>query len=97
MAVQTTQGRRSADPVLSGSLAERAFLEALVARGLCSRAKCDALLAWPGVRSERLAHELWPSHVGRWVNHVKVVCGDAEPRAKAYLCVHHARRGARPS
>jgi hypothetical protein len=79
-----------------GEVRETAFLDRLVALGLCDAARRRALADWPGCTRERLDHELWPSLVLRRVNHLKVLFdGGAASAAKAYLVVlhaHHARR-----
>jgi hypothetical protein len=69
-----------------------AFLERLVAGDLCSPAKRDALLAWPGYDTFWTAPLHWPAELGprgaciRLVSHLKVVCRpDRDPEAKAYL------------
>lgn len=69
-----------------------AFLERLVARELCSPAKRDALLSWPGYDTFWTAPQRWPAELGprgacvRLLSHLKVVCGPGrEPEAKAYL------------
>jgi hypothetical protein len=70
-----------------------AFFERLVRRGLCSPAKRDAALAWPGYDTFWTAPERWPIHeLGprgfcvRALSHLKAVCRpDREPEAKAYL------------
>jgi len=65
----------------------------LVERGLCSPAKRDAVLAWPGYDTFWTAPERWPlAEAGirglcaRSLSHVKVVCHPGrEPAAKVYL------------
>ncbi len=72
---------------IRGRLHETGFLDRLVELGLCTAAKRDGLLAWPGYSFEDFAHELWPSLVKRRVNHVKLVYEEGRtPQAKAYLC-----------
>lgn len=72
---------------IRGRLHETEFLDRLVELGLCTAAKRDGLLAWPGYSFEDFAHELWPSLVKRRVNHVKLVYEPGRPpEAKAYLC-----------
>ncbi len=69
------------------------FFEHLVQRGLCSPAKRDAALAWPGYDTFWTAPERWPvAEIGprgvclRTLSHVKIVCRpDRGPEAKAYL------------
>jgi hypothetical protein len=71
----------------------RSFFEGLVQRGLCSPAKRDAALAWPGYDTFWTAPERWPvADLGprgvclRTLSHVKIVCRpDRGPEAKAYL------------
>ena len=66
-----------------GRIAERAFLEHLAARGLCSDDKLASLLELPG-RSLRPAGDLLVGHA-RSIHHVKVVFGPGGPvEAKAY-------------
>jgi hypothetical protein len=70
-----------------------ALLESLVDRTLCSPAKRDALLAWPGYDTFWTAPLHWPvTELGprgaciRFLSHLKVVCGpNRDPEAKAYL------------
>jgi hypothetical protein len=70
-----------------------ALFARLEERGLCSPAKQEAALAWPGYDTFWTAAEHWPVHeLGphgicvRTLSHVKVVCHpDGEPEAKAYL------------
>jgi hypothetical protein len=83
-------------PQVRGAVAERGFLDDLVACGACAADKRDALLAWPGCEVTILPHEIWPSLVMRRVSHVKIVCeGPDEPiEAKAYVCFAHAWRPA---
>jgi hypothetical protein len=84
-------------PQVRGVLPQGAFLDALVAEGLCTPEKRVALSAWPGCSLERFAHELWQSLAIRRVNHVKVVFdGDRAALAKGYLSLHH-RFHRRPS
>ncbi len=65
-------------------------LARLVASGGCTPAKRMGLCGWPGGRVDTLPHELWPSLVVRWVNHVKVTpASDGGWQAKAYLCHKH--------
>ncbi len=72
---------------IRGRLRETEFLDRLVELGLCTAAKRDGLLAWPGYSFENFAHELWPSLVKRRVNHVKLVYEEGRPPgAKGYLC-----------
>jgi hypothetical protein len=84
-------------PQVRGVLPQAAFLDALVAEGLCTPEKRAALARWPGCSLERFAHELWQSLVIRRVNHVKVVFdGERAAQAKGYLSLHH-RFHRRPS
>jgi hypothetical protein len=81
---------------IRGRVAERAFLDALAARGLCEPERRDALLAWPGYDLLTLRHELWPSLLARRVNCIKMVHEpDREPRMKAYLLAFHQPHFAR--
>jgi hypothetical protein len=67
------------------------YLDGLVASGLCTPPKRRGLDSWGGTQVVTLPHELWPSMVARWVNHVKVTCGQSgTARAKAYLCHGHS-------
>ena len=81
---------------LRGRVREAPLLDRLVALGLCTPEKRDALLRYPGYEVGVMAHELWPSVIMRRVNHLKVVwapgCG---VEAKAYLCVEHQPRARR--
>jgi hypothetical protein len=68
------------------------LLERLVERDLCSPAKRDSLLAWPGYDTFWTAPQRWPAELGprgaciRLLSHLKVVCGlGRDPEAKAYL------------
>jgi hypothetical protein len=64
------------------------FIEGLVARSLCTRAKGDALVGWPGGFNERKSQSVWPAdllarskQLGpgtastylRWPYHIKLV------------------------
>ncbi len=70
-----------------------ALLGRLVARGLCTAEKRDALLAWPGYDTVWTAPGRWPAATAgmrgfcaRSLSHVKVVCRpETAPEAKAYL------------
>lgn len=70
-----------------------AFLDRLVERDLCSPAKREALLAWPGYDTFWTAPLRWPvAALGprgaciRLLSHLKVACRpDRDPEAKAYL------------
>jgi hypothetical protein len=77
---------------LRGVLAESRLLARLESLGLVTEAKARALALWGGYTTGVLAHELWESVVARWVNHVKVICGDGARVAKAYLSAHHRPR-----
>ena len=84
------QQRGAIDP------AARHLLDQLTHAQLCTRAKGEALLSWPGRSVTILPHELEWSVVDRRVNHLKLVV-DATGRleAKGYLFVsysHQARR-----
>jgi hypothetical protein len=73
-----------------GHVAELGVMDALVAAGLCDRAKRDALLAWPRRVIATMPHELWPSAVTRRINHVKLVWRpDEDVEAKVYLAASH--------
>jgi hypothetical protein len=77
-----------------GALTEVAFLDYLVASGLCTPAHRAALAAWPGASVEEFPHQPGESVAVRRVNHVKVVCGaDGRPlAAKGYAYLHHVPR-----
>ena len=76
---------------------ERALLNALTARGLCTREKRDALLQWPGRSVAMLPHEIWWSLIQRRVNHVKFVYGPASGvETKGYLFARHGPYRAQP-
>jgi hypothetical protein len=70
-----------------------AWLDRLVQRELCSAAKRDAVLAWPGYDTFWSAPQGWPAaEIGprgvclRALSHLKVVCRpEHPPEAKAYL------------
>lgn len=79
-------------PQLDGRIAEALLISRLVDMGLCDAGRGDALRGWPGWTRMVLPHQLWPSLLVRRVNHVKVVMGDGEPHAKAYLCAWHTHR-----
>jgi hypothetical protein len=82
-------------PQVRGAIRETAFLERLVACGVCDAGKRDALLQWPGCARETLPHALWPSIVMRRLSHVKIVYDPPRAgEAKAYLCGSHERRPA---
>ena len=76
--------------------AERNLLGALVASGLCTRAKGEALLSWPGRSVSMMRHELGWSTVERRINHLKFVhapgCGT---ETKGYLFARYYRSGNR--
>lgn len=73
-------------PQLRGSLVEAAFLDLLVEQGLCTAAKRDGLLAWPGHSVRTMRHELWRSVVARRVNCIKLLHAPrGAPEAKGYL------------
>lgn len=85
---------------IRGRLLEAGLLDRLVELGLCTAARRDGLLAWPGYSFEDFAHELWPSLVKRRVNHVKLVYEEGRPpEAKGYLCAFsefYPRRSLQP-
>lgn len=76
------------------------LLTRLVERGLCSPAKREAVLAWPGQDSFWSAPKRWPAAaIGapvfcvRGLSHVKVISHtDREPEAKIYLTFGPADR-----
>jgi hypothetical protein len=77
-------------PQMIDGLAERDFLDALCDLGLCSPAKRDALLRWPGHSVEKFPHQIWPSLALRRISHVKLVFEPgAPPEAKTYLSFFH--------
>ncbi|HKP74300.1 MAG TPA: hypothetical protein VJT67_02100 [Longimicrobiaceae bacterium] len=81
--IEFTLGRRAQH---RGTIAEAAFLDRLVERGLATAPKRRALDAWPGHEVRVLPHELWRSLLSRRVNCVKLVHVPGEaPRVKAYL------------
>lgn len=83
----------------------RTLLERLVQRGLCTSAKCEAVLAWPGLSKESSEGETWPeglrrtaSFLGpralsvfvRALHHIKVSYLSGRPlEAKVYLAARH--------
>lgn len=82
------------------------FLDHLVEWGLCTQAKKNAFLAWPGYTQRNQAPELWPSNLNpvdlflgsralsifvRRLSHVKIVYQPGTPlEAKGYLGFSHA-------
>lgn len=85
------------------------FLDRLVALGLCTRAKRDALLNWPGMSNPPDTLTLWPDHLivrsllqtperfgvlGRRLSHIKFVYqAGASLEAKAYFGFGHLWKG----
>lgn len=73
------------------------LLDRLVAHGLASRAKVDALLTWPGQDSLWTAPDRWSEaavslggHGVRCLSHLKLVLHpDRPPEAKTYLLFQH--------
>ena len=81
------------------------FLDHVVACGLSTPAKAEALESWRGVAHERSNPQIWPrdlfalssllggrahSAFARWLHHVKIVYQPGLPlQAKAYLAVQH--------
>lgn len=81
------------------------FLSHLVAIGLCTQAKKNALLAWPGFSQKADIPELWPKNLTwiegllgskalsifwRAINHIKIVYQPDSPlEAKGYLGLYH--------
>lgn len=73
------------------------LLDRLVAAGLCSAAKRDAVLAWPGTDTLWTAAARWPQeavsaggYCVRCLSHVKLVSAPGHPpEAKAYLIFEH--------
>lgn len=81
------------------------FLNYLVAEGLCTLAKRDALLAWEGFSQRSSAPELWPRNISwgdrllgsraisifwRGLNHLKLIYQPGSSlEAKAYLAFGH--------
>lgn len=80
------------------------WLEHLVAQGLCTPDKRDALRAWPGLSSQRAQPESWPENLvrasqrmpgtqsgfARRLNHLKLVHQPGRPpEVKAYLAFRH--------
>lgn len=70
----------------------RGMLDRMVSRGLCTAAKREAVLAWPGWDSVKTASGAWPAaarsagFMARCLSHFKLVSTpEAEPEAKAYL------------
>jgi len=80
-------------------------LDYLVAKGLCTPAKQNALLAWPGFSQKASQPEIWPNNLNwgdhllgsravslfsRTLNHLKIVYQpDTLLEAKAYLAFFH--------
>lgn len=81
------------------------FLEYLVLNKLCTEAKRQALLTWPGLSQKATAPERWPENIDcidrmlgpraisafwRILNHIKIVYHPGSPlEAKAYLGFGH--------
>ncbi|ARV57835.1 hypothetical protein BZZ01_03575 [Nostocales cyanobacterium HT-58-2] len=81
------------------------FLDYLVEKGLCTPAKQNALLAWPGLSQKASQPDIWPHNLnsgdmllgsrafsifGRTLNHLKIVYKpDSLLEAKAYLAFFH--------
>ena len=82
------------------------FLDYLVARGLCTPAKKNAFLAWPGFLQKSSVPDLWPSNISfgdrflgsrafsifwRAVSHIKLIYQPGIPlAAKGYLAFGHS-------
>jgi hypothetical protein len=63
-----------------------ALLDALVAERLCTPAKRDALLSWPGMTFDWFSGMPRPHVVQRYISHLKYACtSDARPVVKAYF------------
>lgn len=76
---------------LRGQVAERALLDRLCDSGLCTAAKRDALLRWPGHERVHVPQQDAPRLMLRRVSHVKLVAEAGRPPvAKAYLSLFHA-------
>jgi hypothetical protein len=81
------------DTQTRGVLAELGLVDVLVARGMCTRERRDALVAFPRSRYATMPHELWESVLHHRVNHIKVTFARDEPlEAKAYLALGHEPR-----
>jgi hypothetical protein len=81
------------------------FLDRLIEMGLCTPAKKNALLAWPGISQKADNPELWPQNLSRadrllsfrassvfWrtISHVKIVYQPDSPlEAKGYITFGH--------
>jgi hypothetical protein len=81
------------------------MLDDLAARGVCTPARRDAVLAWPGLTLPNAAPQPWPAHLiaqslsapagefsalRRRISHLKLVHQPAQPwQAKAYLGFEH--------
>lgn len=76
------------------------LFDRLVASGLCTPEKRDAIFAWTGYDSLWTAADRWPEeavalggYCVRGLSHVKLVSWpEREPEAKAYLVFQHLRR-----
>lgn len=82
------------------------FLDYLVEKDLCTSAKRDALLAWPGLTQKSDCPDLWPSNLmlgdiffgskaysvfWRKINHIKLVYQPGKSlSAKAYIAFGHS-------
>lgn len=81
------------DTQARGVLAELGLMDRLVERGLCTRERREALLAFPRSRYVTMPHELWESVLHQRVNHIKVTFAhDESLEAKAYLALGHEPR-----
>lgn len=82
----------------------RRWLDHLVARGLCTPAKREGLVAWIGASSQREQLEAWPENLVRFtqshpdrvsamsrkVNHLKFIHQPGQPlQVKAYLAIKY--------
>jgi hypothetical protein len=68
--------------------ATRSLLARLVARGLCSEAKAEAVRRWGGSETVALRGVDWPCTLVRQVSHLKLVLeAEGELQAKVYLTV----------
>ncbi len=81
------------------------LLDYLIEEKLCTLAKKDSLLSWPGFSQKSSVPDLWPSNISfgdrllgsravsifsRWLSHIKVVYQPGNPlQAKAYLAFAH--------
>jgi hypothetical protein len=65
----------------------RLLVRRLSELGLCTGAKKETVIAWPGVDTVRFWNRGWPCRFERFLDHVKITCTAGVCEAKAYLGV----------